>query len=86
MSKKSPYNNYSVAEIMLAESCSYVIQVGKDLFSYEGRMIFNKKTSIVHYNKILNNLMDIIDGGDDEERNDAIKCLGSLHILPLRIN
>lgn len=83
---KSPFQNYTVAEVMLAESCSYVIQVGSDLFSNDGKLVFSKKSAIMYYNKILNSLMDVIDGGDEEERADAMKCLRSLHIHPLRIN
>lgn len=75
-----------MAEVMRAEACSYVIQVGADLFHHEGKMVFSKKATAMYYNKILNGLLDIIDGGDDEERADAMKCLASLQIMPLRIN
>lgn len=83
---KGPFGEYSVEDIFKAEASSYVIQVGVDLFDNNGQMIFSKKAAIMYYNKILNELMNVIDGGDDTERADAMRCLRTLHIMPLRIN
>lgn len=83
---KGPFGEYSVEDVFRAEACSYVIQVGVDLFDNDGQMIFSKKAAIMYYNKILNELMNVIDGGDDAERADAIRCLGTFRIMPLRIN
>lgn len=84
--KKVPFKIYSAEEIKKLEIDSYVIQVGVDLYAEEGRMVFTKNAAAVYYNKILNHLLDIIDGGDAEEVMNAHRCLRSLHVMPLRIN
>jgi hypothetical protein len=84
--KKKPFKIYNAEEIKKLEVDSYVIQVGVDLYAEDGRFVFTKKAAIVYYNKILNHLLDIIEGGDEEEVMNAHRCLRNLHVMPLRIN
>lgn len=84
--QKSPFGKYSIEQIMRVEANTYVIQVGSDIFDDGGNFFFSKKAAAVLHNRILDNLLDVIDAGDDEERADAIKCMLSLQIMPLRIN
>jgi len=84
--EKSPWGKHSVEDIKRTEHDAYVIQMGMEIFDSDGKIVFNSRAVAVYYNKILNNLLDIIDGGDEDERNDAIRCLGTLHVHPLRIN
>lgn len=84
--EKSPFRGFTLSQINSIEADTYVIQVGVDLFCYKGQFFFTKRSAALLYNKILVNLVDLINNGDTEQKNDATKCLGNLRILPLRIN
>lgn len=83
---KNIFGIYTFKEIQAAEAKSYVIQLGRDLFEIGGKHIFDKAAANMYYNKILNELQNVIEGGDAEEIKDAVRALGSLRIHPLRIN
>lgn len=83
---KSPYKHYTVEEVMAAESGNYTIQVGGDLFSYNGKMAFSKDRADHFYKNILAGLNDLKEHGTEVEKEDAIKCILHLKIIPLRIN
>lgn len=85
-SKKSPYRNYSVEDIAATEFNTYVIQVGDDLFSYNGKMGFSLKRAEMFYDDILGGLHEMKKSGNKIEKEDAIKCLLLLRIFPLRIH
>lgn len=84
--KKSPFKGFTINEVFAAESTSYVIQVGVDLFCHKGRFCFDKRNAALFYNRILSNLVDLITNGDEDQKKEALRCLGSLRISPLRIN
>lgn len=84
--EKSPYRRYSVEEVMDAENGNYVIQVGGDLFSYNGKMAFSKARADKFYDNVMAGLHDLKKHGSDVEQDDAIKCLFHLKVFPLRIN
>lgn len=89
MSKKgpeSPYRNYSVEDIAATEFGTYVIQVGDDLFSYNGKMGFSAKRAEMFYDDIIAGLHHMKENGNDVEKEDAQKCLLLLRIFPLRIH
>jgi len=83
---KSPYVHYSVEEISAAETGHYVIQVGGDLFSYNGKMAFVRDRADKFYQDILDGLNDMKKNGSDIEKEDALKCLLMLKMFPLRIH
>lgn len=85
-SKKSPYRNYSIEDIAMTEFGTYVIQVGDDLFSYNGKMGFSRKRAEMFYDDIIVGLHDMKKNGNHIEQEDAIKCLLFLKIFPLRIH
>ncbi len=86
VSKKSPYKNYSVEDIAATEFGTYVIQVGDDLFSYNGKMGFNLQRAEMFYDDIIAGLHDMKKNGSKTEKEDAVKCLLLLKIFPLRIH
>lgn len=83
---KSPYGQYTVKEVIEAEAGNYVIQVGGDLFSYNGKMAFTKDRADMYYENVLAGLNDMKKNGSDLEKEDAVKCLIHLKIYPLRIH
>lgn len=84
--KRSPYGKYSVQDVMKAEMGRYVIQVGDDLFSYNGKTAFSKDRAERYYYQIWDGLEDMFKNGNKKERADAYKCLIRLQMFPLRIN
>lgn len=84
--EKSPYRNYSVEDIAVTEFGTYVIQVGDDLFSYNGKMGFSLKRAEMFYDDIMGNLLDMKKNGTQTEQEDASKCLLFLRMYPLRIH
>lgn len=84
---KSPYLNYSEAEIAATEYGIYVIQVGGDFFTSEsGKMGFSRERAEQYYDNIANGLSELVSKGNDEEVSDATICLCNLRIMPLRIH
>lgn len=84
--EKSPYGQYSVEDIIATEAGTYVIQVGDDLFSYNGKMGFTLDRAEKFYNNIFNGLNEMKVSGNEVEKEDAIKCLLLLKMYPLRIH
>lgn len=83
---KSPFVGYSLEEIANAESSAYVIQVGSDMFHYNGTYTFSRRSAVYYRNKILANLLDSIANGTEDEKNNAHRVVMWLRILPLRIH
>ena len=83
---KSPYGKYSEKEIEMVERGSYVIQVGDDLFSYNGKMGFSLQRAESFYSDIMNGLHEMKKSKNQVEREDAVKCLLLLKIFPFRIH
>lgn len=83
---KSSYGKYTFAQILNSEKDAYVIQVGKDLFDADGKLVFSKAAADLYHSKIMDNLLDLLDGGDAEEKHEALTALASLRVMPLRIN
>jgi hypothetical protein len=86
MAEKNPFVGYTLDEIREAEATAYVIQVGSDMFRYKGNYTFSYKSAVYFRNKILDNLMDLINNGDQDQKDNAFRVLKSLQILPLRIH
>lgn len=89
MAKKevqSPYKNYSLDEIASAESGNYVIQVGDDFFSYNGKIGFSRQRAEMFYDDVMAGLNEMKETGSDLEKEDAVKCLLLLRMFPLRIH
>lgn len=84
--EKSPFGKYSVKEIEAVERGSYVIQVGDDLFSYNGKMGFSLQRAESFYADIMNGLQEMKKSENQLERDDAMKCLLLLKIFPFRIH
>lgn len=85
--KKSPYNLFTMEEIMAIESGKYVIQVGSDLLTSEsGKMAFGKDRAEELFSQALSSLNEMKKSTDPEEQEDALKCLSYLRIIPFRIH
>jgi hypothetical protein len=83
---KSPFVGYTVQEVLYAESVTFYIRVGIDFYVHNGKMTFNYKAAVSHYNKILNELVRAITVGTAKQRKNALFCLETLQILPLRLS
>ena len=84
--EKGPYGNYSIQDVIEAEAGHYVIQVGGDLFSYNGKMAFSRDRTNRFYVDILNGLNHMKEHGSELEKEDALRCLLFLRVYPLRIH
>ena len=84
--EKSPYVRYTEEEIVAAEYGHFVIQVGGDLFSYNGKMAFTRERADKFYDDIIEGLTDMKKNGNEVEKEDAVKCLIMLKMFPLRIH
>ena len=82
----SPYNGYSIEEVMKLESSLYMIQVGEDFFSIDNCYTFNKKKATEYYSQIYEDLLDLLYDGNAKEKADAIKAFKNFHVTSLRIH
>lgn len=83
---KSPYGQYSISDVVLVEAGHYFIQVGTDIFSYDGKMAFSRSRAEHFYDSIFKDLTTMKEKGNKEEQADAITCLRLLRIFPMRIH
>ena len=84
--ERSPFKGYSIAEINKAERNSFVIQIGNDLYSKDGEMVFSLSQAEKYYDTLLVNILHTIDNGTAKQKVAAMKCLARLHILPLKLH
>lgn len=82
---KSPYGQYSLEDVMLIEAGHYFIQVGGDIFSYDGKMAFSRDRAEMFYDNIFKDLTTMKENGDEKSSDDARSCLFFLRIHPMRI-
>lgn len=85
-SPKSPYINYTEEQIVATEAGHYVIQVGGDFFSYNGKMAFSKDRAEQFFETVIAGLIDLRVNGTETEYADATACLLNTRIMPLRIH
>lgn len=83
---KSPFLGFTTEEVLASEACSFVIQVGSDFFVHDGMMVFSQKSAVTYYNKILVQVIDVMNNGNKKQKEHAQRVLWGLKILPLRIN
>lgn len=83
---KGPYGQYSVDEVMQVEAGNYFIQVGSDIFSYDGKMAFSRDRAEMFFDSIFNDLTAMKENGTEIQKQDAITCLLLLRIFPMRIH
>lgn len=84
--EKSPFIAHSLAQIAYAEKKYFMIQVGKDFIDHNGAFTFTKKAAVTMYNKVLDSLMQTIYHGSEADKATALRCLGSVRIIPLRFH
>ena len=83
---KSPYGQYSEEEVVLVEYGNYFIQVGSDIFSFDGKMAFSRKRAEFFYDGILKDLTTMKEKGNPKEQEDAKTCLLLLRIIAMRVH
>lgn len=72
---------------MRTEAGNYYIQIGDSLFESEtGKVAFSLERAEHFYAVVFEGLRDMRKNGDDEEREDALKCLLNFRIIPLRFH
>lgn len=85
--EKSPYGEHSVKDVIMAETDTYYIQLGDDLFCSEsGKLAFKKERAEFYLDQILEGLRDMKLNGTKKEKEDAHNMLLHLRIYPFRIN
>lgn len=84
--EKSPFKSFTVEEVFNAEATNYTIQVGSDFYCHDGGMVFSKKTAALFYNKILGQVINMMNNGNTKQKQSAHRILRNLKVLPLRIN
>lgn len=85
--EKSPYGDFTVEEIELAETGAYVIQLGGEFFDYYGKFSFDKKTADSFYKTLYDGLYELTQTSTtEEEKLDAIRSILLLKIHPLRFH
>ncbi len=83
---KSPYGQHSIDDVIALEAGNYVIQIGGELFSYNGKIAFSRERADKFFDEILEGLHDMKKNGSPEDQEDAVKALLLLKIHPLRIH
>jgi hypothetical protein len=86
MPDKSPYGNHSVEDVFMAEVGNYYIQVGHEIFEYEGKMVFSRDRAEAFFDDIVDDLNDLKENGDELEKKNAHKNLLYLKIFPFRVH
>jgi hypothetical protein len=86
MKDKSPFVKYTAQQVADAEAINFVILLGHDLFSYEGRYTFVKEDAELYQQQIMEGLIEILGSGTEKEIEEAEVCLFHLKILPFRLN
>lgn len=84
--KKNPFISYTLDQVRNAEASLYVIQVGNDLYCHGKSHSYSKRTAQRYFNKILSSLIYTVENGTDDEKDDALRFIRTLRIMPLRIN
>lgn len=84
--KKNPYISLSLEQVADAEANYFVIQIGHELFSDNGKMSFKKTKAENIYFDLLEGIGDMINSKDEIERQDAFAILCHFRILPLRVH
>jgi hypothetical protein len=83
---KNPYLNFTLDELARAESCCYAIQLGNDFYSHNDQCVFKKSQIIRHYNKILDELVYLLNNGSEKEKKKARFYIERFHVHPLRVH
>lgn len=84
--QNSVFRGFTEEDVKRAESSTFTIQVGPDFHTHNRSYVFTEKSAIVHYNKIINELLDMLEGGDKKEKKQAEFLLQNIFIRPLRIH
>lgn len=84
MSKKVR-SGLTLQEIQEAEENAYIIQIGTELYNYDGCFVFDQKEAHRLYNNLLAKIKLTIKNGEKEDREVALRCVAKLFVLPLRI-
>lgn len=81
------YNGHTIEEVMSIEAEHYYIQIGDSMLESEsGKLSFKKDRVEDMFEQIWESLKHMRKHGTDEEKADALKCLMSFRIHPLRIH
>ena len=83
---KSPFGQYSEHDVMVVEAGHYFLQVGSDIFIFDGKMAFTRDRVEKFYDGIFKDLTLMKETGSPEEQGDAKAVLLHLRIFPMRIH
>jgi hypothetical protein len=86
MKQKSPFVKYSEEQIAKAEATRYVISMGNDFFSLDGKYTFSKSKAESYHDHVIDGLLEIIETGTDPEIEEAEFCLFNLKILSFKLH
>jgi hypothetical protein len=86
MKEKNPFVKYTPEQVMEAEATNFVILLGHDLFSYDGKYTFVKEDAEEYQEQIIGGLLEILENGNAKEIEEAEVCLFHLKILPFRLH
>lgn len=84
--KKNPFVTYTKDEILSSEENTYIIQVGKDLFSTDTSYVFSKKMADHYYEQSLAALNDRLKNGNKKDKKVVKDIFKNFRILPLRFH
>jgi hypothetical protein len=83
---KSSYVNYTEEEILATESGIYILQIGSEVFSLDGKMGFTRERVEGFYDDAVAGLEHMVKTGTAEEIKEAKMCLRNIRIIPLKIH
>ena len=66
--KKSPFGGYTIEEVRRMENGFFLVQMGGDFLAEDGHYLFTRKEAIKLYNSTYNDLIKIINDGNDKDR------------------
>jgi hypothetical protein len=84
--EQSPFVNFSIEQVLKAEQNSFIIQLGDDMFSYDGKYVFTQKSAESFKNEIEIKLSNAIKNGTLKDQKLARYKLFNLRIYPMRLH
>lgn len=83
---KSPYGQYSLEEVIQVEAGHYFIQIGSDIFAFDGKMAFTRDRAEMFYDSLFKDLTLLKEQGSKQEQEDAKAALFYLRIHPMKVH
>lgn len=86
INKKSSYLGYSEEEVKDLESNYFCLVMGGEFVVEDGSYTFTKKEVSKLYNIMLNDLVSVVEDGNEKDKKYALELIFGLIIQPMRLH